>query len=74
MSFRLLLRIVEAEVGEEAAKRIERRARAELAPVNIYVGTRERLTAEDVRRADPDPRKAARKLGVHFTTAYRLIR
>ena len=74
MSFRVLLRIVADEAGDEAAQRIESRCRRELAPCSVYIGTRAPITAADARAADPDPRKAARALGVSTSTIYRLIR
>jgi hypothetical protein len=74
MSFRLLLKIIRDECGDEIASRIEQRARRELAPSKIYIGTRSNITADDVREAADDPRRAAQRLGVHYTTAYRLIR
>lgn len=78
MSFPLLLRIIESEAGPEAAKRIERRARLELAPTKVYIGTRERISEtqaeQAIQAAGGDVNRASQHLNVHRSTIYRLIR
>ena len=71
-----LIDIVAAEAGLEAAKRIDARARFELGAMRISIPKNPPpITAEQVENAAPGrPREAARKLGIHPTTAYRALR
>lgn len=71
---RLLLRIIEEEAGKELAAKIERRVHQALGGQHIYIAKARSLTREDIESAGPDPRQAARRLGIHQSTAYRLIR
>lgn len=74
MSWTELMGIIRDEAGEELADRLEARFRRELAGVRLTVCARAKLTADEVDKVAPgDPKKAARKLGVHFTTVYRAL-
>ena len=70
-----LLHIIADEAGRDIADRIETRARYELGGMRMTIATRAPVTAAEVEHAAPGrPREAARKLGIHPTTAYRAIR
>lgn len=75
MSWALLINLIADELGTDAAARIEARARHELGGVRITVCARQGLTREQVDSAAPGrPQEAARVLGVHPVTVYRLLR
>ncbi len=69
-----LLTLISEEVGADAARRIEDRARLELGGTRLTVGIRRRITREDVVAAAPGRvREAARRLHISPTTAYRRL-
>jgi hypothetical protein len=75
MSWQALLAIIADEVGAEACARISRRAGLELQAVKITIGARIPLTAAEAEAAAPGrPQLAAKRLGVHHTTIYRLLK
>lgn len=75
MSWRALLELIADELGVEAARRVESRARSELAGVRITITVRPPLDPREVESIAPGrPRDAARALGVHPSTVYRALR
>jgi transcriptional regulator of acetoin/glycerol metabolism len=75
VSWSELLRLIEDEVGAEAASRIEDRARVELGGLRVTVLKRKLISLKDIDRAAPGrPREAARRLGVSVNTVYRVLR
>jgi hypothetical protein len=75
MTWQALVEIITAESGADTASRIVARAKLELEGVRLTVCARSPLTREQVEAAAPGrPREAARILGVHPETVYRLIR
>ena len=75
MSWPDLLELIREEVGDEAASRIEDRARLEFGGLRVTVLKRKLLTVHDIDRAAPGrPREAARRLGVSVNTVYRVLR
>lgn len=74
MSWRTLLELIADEVGNDAAARIEERARRELGGERITINKRQAITFELVEQVAPGrPQEAARKLGVHHATVYRAL-
>jgi len=74
MSWPGLLELIREEVGDEAASRIEDRARLELGGLRIYIKRSREITREELDSLAPGkPRDAARKLGIHPATAYRIL-
>jgi len=75
MSWDLLMQIVAKHAGEETAEKINRAIRTELCGVRITIPARLRVTAEQIEKVAPgQPRKAAKELGIHPSTAYRALR
>jgi hypothetical protein len=75
MSWPDLMRLIRDEVGDEAASRIEERARFELGGLRITVLKRKEITSHDIDRVAPGrPKEAARKLQVSVATVYRTLR
>lgn len=75
MSWPDLLELIREEVGDEAASRIEDRARVELGGLRITVLKRKQIDRRDIDRVAPGrPREAARKLDVSLATVYRTLR
>lgn len=70
-----LLTIVREEAGDEIAAKIEKRARNTMGGERLTVLRRMPSIPEEVHNAAPGrPRTAARKLGIHPTTAYRALK
>lgn len=70
-----VLRIIAEEAGDDVAVRIEERVRVEFGGLRITISKRPQITAELVHAAAPGrPRVAARKLGIHPSTAYRVLK
>jgi hypothetical protein len=75
MSWKSLLDLIADEIGMDAARRIEQRARLELGGVRITVSVRPWVWPQLIDETDPGrPRRAAKKLGIHPATAYRMLR
>lgn len=75
MTWSALLELIAEEVGAELAARIEERARLTMGGERITILKRRPLTAELVDTVAPGaPCEAAKKLGVHKATVYRVIR
>jgi len=75
MSWAQFIDILIEECGPQLAARVEARANAELGGVRLTVSVKRRITPEQVVEAAPGrPKQAARKLGIHPSTAYRLIK
>jgi DNA invertase Pin-like site-specific DNA recombinase len=73
MSWGALLALIADELGPAAAKRVEARARAEMAGVRLTITGR--INQQIAEAAAPGrPREAAKALGVHPTTVYRALR
>jgi len=74
MSWQALLDLIAAEVGREAAARIEARARATMGGERLTISKRRILTLELIAETAPGkPRDAAKALGVHPSTIYRRL-
>lgn len=70
-----LMAMIVEEVGAEAAARIERRARTEFGGIRITILKQARVDADRIDTIAPGkPCQAARKLGIHPSTAYRALR
>jgi transcriptional regulator of acetoin/glycerol metabolism len=75
MSWHEFLNMVAEEAGAEAAARIEERASVEFGGMNLYVRSTRKLTRQEIESVAPGrPQEAARKLGIHRATAYRILR
>ena len=75
MSWRQLLELIADELGPQAARQVEVRARVEMQGVRVTISARQVLTPEVVEAVAPGrPREAAKQLGVHPSTAYRALR
>jgi len=75
MSWADFLNLIAEEAGAEVASRIEERACIEFGGMNLYVRSTRKLTRYDVETVAPGrPKEAARKLGIHPATAYRILR
>jgi ActR/RegA family two-component response regulator len=76
VSWSALIASVARTLGPELADQIDAIARAELGGEQLYVPTSRRVDPETAARAvadAPSVREAARRLGVHYTTCYRLL-
>lgn len=74
MSWLQLLDLIREEVGADAAARIEDRARVEFGGMSIYIKRSREITRADLDSLAPGkPKEAARKLGIHPATAYRIL-
>jgi len=74
MTWEALLQIIESEAGEECADRIAQRARQELPGVRITIKKYPTITAKLVDSVAPGkPKEAAKRLGVHQSTIYRVL-
>lgn len=74
MSWDALLCLIADEVGSEAAARIEERARIELGGLRITIAKRRTITVETIDAVAPGrPKEAAKALGVHPRTIYRVL-
>lgn len=75
MTWLTLLDIISEEVGQEAAAKIEERARREMGGERITIKKRRQITLELINETAPGkPKEAARKLGVSHSTVYRALR
>lgn len=75
MSWHDLLELIAAEVGKDAAAKIEARARLEMGGMRITINVKPVVTSAVVEAIAPGrPRVAAKVLGVHPTTVYRALR
>lgn len=75
MSWPDLLELIAAEVGKDAAAKIEARARREMGGMRITISVKPIVTSAVVEAIAPGrPRVAAKLLGVHATTVYRALR
>jgi hypothetical protein len=75
MSWAAVMDIIAAEAGADVAARIEDRVRREVGAGTIYLRARVAITKTEVEEAAPGkPREAARKLGIHPATAYRVLK
>ena len=75
MTWEALLDIITDEAGKDIAARIEKRANMELGGTRLMISLRPVVRAMDIHRAAPGkPIVAAKKLGIHPTTAYRKLR
>ena len=75
MSWLDFLSMVEEEAGRDVAARIEERASIEFGGLTLYVRSTRKLTRTEVESIAPGrPKEAARKLGIHPATAYRIMR
>jgi transcriptional regulator of acetoin/glycerol metabolism len=70
-----ILDLIAAELGPIAAARIEQLVRDRYAGERIYITARRPVDPADIAAAAPGrPREAARRLGIHPSTAYRALR
>ena len=75
MSWAEILSVVEEEAGGAVARRIEERIRETFGGERIYIARTKVVTFEQITEAAPgQPRKAAKALGIHPSTAYRILR
>ena len=75
MSWSDVLAILRAECGDDQADRIAKRLYREFGGCRLTVPKRQPIDREMIDAAAPGrPRDAARKLGVHHTTVYRVLR
>jgi hypothetical protein len=77
MSYPQLLQLLRAELGPDAAQRLDARIRDTFGAQKIYIPTRARLDPEQIQSATAQSAPVAhvaRKLGVSVRQAYRLIR
>lgn len=74
MSWADLMTMISEEAGQAAAERIARRARLEMGGMRITIAKREKITVEHINQVAPGkPQEAARALGVHPRTIYRVL-
>lgn len=74
MSWKILIDLIIEEVGQDAAMRIENRARVELGGLRVTVAKRRPITVETIDAVAPGrPKEAAKALGVHPRTIYRVL-
>ncbi len=73
MSWADLLTLITEEVGQDAADRIEQRARKELAGVRLTIAARPTVTQPKLDQSPGKPRQAAKRIGVHPSTVYRRL-
>ena len=74
MSWPELVAILAEAVGPAEAERVASVIRAKLGGCRLTVPTRRHVTPQEAEQAAPGkPREAARKLGVHPSTVYRLL-
>ena len=73
MSWAALLTLIAEEVGQDAADRIEQRARKELAGVRLTIAARPTVTQKKIDADPGKPREAAKRIGVHYSTVYRRL-
>ena len=71
MSWQALLALIAEELGQEAADRIEVRARQELGGVRLTIATRVVVTPDKI--AGQKPQEAAKRLKIHPSTVYRRL-
>lgn len=75
MTWAILFELICDEAGPDAARRIEDRARLEMGGQRITVCPRKPVTARDIHNMAPGkPARAAKKLGIHKSTAYRVLK
>ena len=75
MSWSELMAILVEAVGQASADRVASLLRARLGGCRVTVPTRRHVTPREVEQAAPGkPREAARRLGVHPSTVYRLLK
>lgn len=74
MSWAAIIEMIAQEVGAEAADRIEARARLEFGGMRVTVAKRQSITVSQIDQIAPGkPKEAARALGVHPRTIYRVL-
>ena len=74
MSWPELLAVLVEAVGQTEADRAASLLRARLGGCRVTIPSKRRVTCEEVERAAPGkPQEAARRLGVHPSTVYRLL-
>jgi transcriptional regulator of acetoin/glycerol metabolism len=75
MTWPAILDLIAQEAGAEVAARIEERVRYEYGGMAVYIRRTQEITRHDLDAAAPGrPKEAARKLGIHPATAYRILR
>jgi transcriptional regulator of acetoin/glycerol metabolism len=75
MTWAAVLEVIAQEAGQEIALRIEERVRDEFGGMNLYIRRTQEITRHDLDAVAPGrPKEAARKLGIHPATAYRILR
>ena len=74
MSWPELLAVLVEAVGQTEADRVASVIRFRLGGTRISIPSKRRVTCEQAEQAAPGkPQEAARKLGVHPSTVYRLL-
>ena len=74
MSWTDLVVLITDEVGDDAAARIEERARREMGGTRLTISRKPVVTNAKIDRAGPGkPRQAAKRIGVHYSTVYRRL-
>ncbi len=74
MSWADLIALISAEVGADAALRIEERARREMGGTRLTISTTPIVNKTKIEQAAPGkPREAAKRIGVHYSTVYRRL-
>lgn len=75
MTWAAVLEVIAQEAGQEIALRIEERVRDEFGGTNLYIRQQRSVTREELEQLAPGkPREAARKMNIHPSTAYRILR
>ena len=75
MSWPELLAVLVEAVGQASADRVASLLRARLGGCRVTIPRKRRVTCEEVEQAAPGkPQEAARRLGVHPSTVYRLLK
>ncbi|MCP5009408.1 MAG: hypothetical protein GY942_05460 [Aestuariibacter sp.] len=70
-----VINLIASEVGDEIAVKIEESIRMRFSGARVTINKRPILTAEKIYKTAPGkPRLAAKKLGIHPSTAYRALR
>lgn len=74
MSWAAVLELIADEAGREIALRIEERVQSEFGGCSLYIRRSRPITRSDLDSLAPGrPQEAARKLGIHPATAYRIL-
>ena len=74
MTWRALVSIIAEEAGEDAASRIEDRARELFGGKQLFVRKKKIINVKRIdSAASGKPKEAAKKLDVHYSTVYRVL-